>query len=475
MNRVLYRLEKNGLRCLLFVALCFGLSSAVYLSWLDRLVSLAGADAADWGSMVAGYLFQAVGIGVTACWLRGQPEGNHRRAFLSLLALFITVTIPTLIADSAAGVIAFGLLMNGLCGVMAGFYLYAIGRHAPENRKSFVFSGGYAVAAILVGLLVLVGNGRFLHGSYALMLYVFLSAGLGLFTFRSSLLSAGAAEPAVPAQKKAAPESQTISLACAVVTLISFTKNLGYGFPSADIAGGLVPELSRLPYAAGLIAAGLIQDRNRRNGMLCTLSALVLPFLMLGLIGEPVSSAVFWGLDYVFFAFFSVYRAVLFLDLAKRAGRWELAPLGLLAGRIGDAAGTAVHLLLAEHKIALIALTGVLFIPSVFLLFLVHRRVYEPEVEQARREKERFDVFCENHDFSAREKEIFRMLLENNTNASIAEKLFISGNTVKYHVRNILQKVGCKNRTELQSLYHEVCSPGIPNHNQAEAGPSNRC
>ena len=459
MNRLIQRIHNHTLRCLLFVALCFGLSSAVYLSWLDRLVSTAGADASDWGSMVAGYLFQAAGLGITVLWLRRQPAGNHLRAFLAVLALLITVSVPTLVAGSAAGVMTFGWLMNGLCGAMAGFYLYAVGRRAPENRKSIVFGGGYALATLAVGLLALIGRGSFLHGPYVLILYVALSAGLGFFACRSGLLRISSPEEADPVPAGAVPKARTVLLAGAVVVLISLIKNLGYGFPSADIEAGLIPELSRLPYAAGLIAAGLVQDRNRRNGMLCTLSALILPFLMLGLIGEPVSSTIFWGLDYIFFAFFSVYRAVLFLDLAKQTGRWELAPLGLLAGRIGDAAGTGVHLLLAGQKILLIGVAAALFIPAVFLLFQMHRRIYEPEVEQAKREQEIFDEFCKNHDFSAREKEIFLLLLENNTNPAIAEKLFISGNTVKYHVRNILQKVGCKNRTELQQQYQEILHP----------------
>ena len=58
------RLKSPDTTVLLWVALCFGLTSAVYLSWLDRLVAMVGAAAADWVSMVAGYLFQAAGMGL---------------------------------------------------------------------------------------------------------------------------------------------------------------------------------------------------------------------------------------------------------------------------------------------------------------------------------------------------------------------------------------------------------------------------
>ena len=43
------------LRTALWIALCFGLTSAAYLSWVSRLVVLTGNAAADWLSLVAGY------------------------------------------------------------------------------------------------------------------------------------------------------------------------------------------------------------------------------------------------------------------------------------------------------------------------------------------------------------------------------------------------------------------------------------
>jgi DNA-binding NarL/FixJ family response regulator len=34
----------------------------------------------------------------------------------------------------------------------------------------------------------------------------------------------------------------------------------------------------------------------------------------------------------------------------------------------------------------------------------------------------------------------------------IAEQMFISENTVKYHIRNIMQKLGAQNRTEVVAI-----------------------
>ena len=47
------------------------------------------------------------------------------------------------------------------------------------------------------------------------------------------------------------------------------------------------------------------------------------------------------------------------------------------------------------------------------------------------------------------EKKVCALLLVGNTNREIAESLFVSINTVKYHVRNILRKSDCADRKEL--------------------------
>ncbi|MDX1435333.1 MAG: response regulator transcription factor [Anaerolineales bacterium] len=51
-----------------------------------------------------------------------------------------------------------------------------------------------------------------------------------------------------------------------------------------------------------------------------------------------------------------------------------------------------------------------------------------------------------------REKEILALVAEGMTNRKIAQKLSVSENTVKYHLRNIMQKLGAQNRTEAVTI-----------------------
>lgn len=47
-----------------------------------------------------------------------------------------------------------------------------------------------------------------------------------------------------------------------------------------------------------------------------------------------------------------------------------------------------------------------------------------------------------------REREIFELLIENNTTKDIAKKLFISEKTVRNHISNVIQKLSVTSRTQ---------------------------
>ena len=54
---------------------------------------------------------------------------------------------------------------------------------------------------------------------------------------------------------------------------------------------------------------------------------------------------------------------------------------------------------------------------------------------------------------TARERELLGALTDGRTNAAIAGKLEISVNTVKFHLKNLYEKLGVKNRSQAVALY----------------------
>lgn len=66
-----------------------------------------------------------------------------------------------------------------------------------------------------------------------------------------------------------------------------------------------------------------------------------------------------------------------------------------------------------------------------------------------RRLSDAVELYAEQRDLSAREREVLRLVLDGRSTQEIADQLFVSPSTVKVHVHHILAKTGRANRAEL--------------------------
>ena len=73
-------------------------------------------------------------------------------------------------------------------------------------------------------------------------------------------------------------------------------------------------------------------------------------------------------------------------------------------------------------------------------------------------EKSNFFKVARAFNLSAREAEILELLINRLSNQEISEKLFLSLNTIKYHIRHIYSKVGASTRQELLERVKYVSS-----------------
>lgn len=69
-------------------------------------------------------------------------------------------------------------------------------------------------------------------------------------------------------------------------------------------------------------------------------------------------------------------------------------------------------------------------------------------------------VFAHDYGISTREGDVARCVLRGLDNASIAQELSISPNTVKKHLENLFRKTGVASRTELMALLQRYTSMG---------------
>ena len=467
-------LKKPVIHCTAVIFLCFLLTSTGYLSWTYHLAGQVPAGTLEVMTMVAGYLLQALGIGVFSAIIRLHPNAAAR-LFYAALPIHMILMVPAVLSSYLAGTLAFGFLMNTACGFIAGYYLHILACTVSEQHRASSFGTGYGLAILVTWLLSLIRDGSVYHTAQILLIFcavlTAVSFGVVYQEARTADLETPEKTPVktpvkdpenIPqAQSSSSNEpgrnlpvrENTLILVFFLVFLFSLVNSSSFSFPYSDIGNTVSVELSRLVYAAGLMIAGFVTDRNRKYGAISALTALVIPFIMLALQGEPVSAPVFWALSYFTSGFYSVCRIILFSDLASGHALFFLSGAGLMIGRIGDALGEGISLSMKDHLLALVALTALLFVATVLVFFRVYHDLYIPEPARPQSEQERFEHFAVQHDLSLREREVLRLIFDQKTNAEIAGALNISQNTVKFHVRNLMQKTGCKNRKELFAEY----------------------
>ena len=468
-----------ALWCLLLICGCFTLTSESYIEWLYRLIALSPSGGADWHALVGNYALQGVGMLLAAVHMQRRARALEPPLLLAALVLHTSFVVPASLATTQGAAIVFGSLMALFSGFIQAFYLVQLALLVEPGRRGVAFGVGYACSSGLTWLLSLAREHMEPTISFGLLTcvaFTVATAGLVLLTFPTSQVEAATGEGSPRdadelkreglAGKSGAIDVQgTITLACATVLLMSMEKSLGFGFPPADIVLGVSVEFSRLFYAAGLVAAGIAADYNRGYGVVCGTAAMVTPFALLALSGEPVPSTTLWSLDYLLYGFFALFRVMLFLDVATRGDKIFLAGFGLMLGRFGDAAGNALCLSLQGDTVALVGLAGIALVCSILMALQLFPRLYAPEPTIVYQptivyrevlqpsEEDQFTHFSQYYDLSRREQEVLRQVLARHTNVEAADELVVSESTIKFHMRNLLRKTGCKTRVELRSLY----------------------
>lgn len=463
------RNDKNSILRFLLIFVCFTLTSCGYLAWLYHLtiiISSPDPGSIDFYTMVIGYLFQAVGIGVFSAGIRRHPNLLGHTTFMISCILYILFLLPSMLSDQISISLTCGFFANLFCGIIAGYYIYVLTLESNKCRRARLFGFAYGLSTIVLWFTTLKWN--YLYSVYSLFLYAFLAIiATCLYFFLPEAKESpmirkqddGGSSTGSDTQPESSRRFRTIMLAAAGVILLSLVKNLGFAFPTSDILSGMNLEFSRVFYGTGLILAGFVNDQSRRIGSILCLSSLVFPFVMLVLSGELVSAFILWSLNYFFFGFFSVFRVILFSDISEQNDLFWICALGLFFGRIGDAAGTGICSGLNGNLRLLVIAAATLFILTVFVFFQLYQQLYAlpsplPQVTSGPDKQERFEQFSIRFGCSRRERDVLRCIINEQSNSEIADNLFISESTVKFHIHNLLKKTSCKNRVELLALYY---------------------
>ena len=431
------------------IGLGFFWTGTAYIVQAYKLLQFLDGETVSLLSCGLYYVCQAAGIGFVALLFVKRPPIAGGRGLPFWASIITTVCAAiSMFSASVAVIIAAGTLMNLTIGVLSGCYLTRLATDIPQQRRGLVFGSAYALGSIGTWLLSLPMSGRFLWNESSIIAVAALAA--------VSLLLLRRLPPPLEQARSDRPlrfgfGKKLIWLAAALLFLLSLESALGFSFPLQSASGSVYIEFTRAFYAVGLIIAGLVSDKNRRWGAVCCVAALAFPFAALALGSSVAAETVMWILAYLFLGFFSTYRVLLFSDISGKTGLPALAVLGLMAGRLGEASGTLGSSQLTGTP--LIVFSGAVFVLVIALFFLLYQKLYAPVVSPEEMERRRLTEYVNRFGLSAREQEIFGFITQGMSNAEIANALYITESTVKFHAGNIFKKTGLASRSELIADY----------------------
>jgi DNA-binding NarL/FixJ family response regulator len=97
----------------------------------------------------------------------------------------------------------------------------------------------------------------------------------------------------------------------------------------------------------------------------------------------------------------------------------------------------------------------------VYLYFFISRNYFQ-SYETSANGNGKAKSFLKGKELSSREMDVAILLIEGQTNLDIGEKLFISINTVKTHIKSIYKKLNVKTRVQLLYLIRNSAISGLP-------------
>lgn len=437
------------------IALCFFWGGSGFLVWSSQLGRFFDGDAVLLITECIGYLIQFIGIALCGLAVKYLPKVAFSRHILPIAGIsFLMAIAVSFIIDSAALAVGVGIIANLACGYAQGHYLTYLTCLVPQPLRGRSFAFSYALGAVGTYLAANICGGLY---SYGVLLTVTIAIALTMLLNYRALpdLRATVFSHASGGMTDMKYFRELFTQMCALVFIFNLLYKTSFYFSEIIyISGALRVEFVRAFSAIGLVIAGIVNDRDRKYGLITCLISLLFPFLCLTLSNIPNAAATLCILCFILLSFIIVYRAVCIADMAgKDAALLPFAGMGLGIGRLGESLGTFVGYALGAYQIILIGFLAVLFIAAVLLSFHIYQKVYT--VTQSDRQKEEISLtnFENRYELSGREKEIFRLIVTGKSNAELADALFVSESTIKFHISHILKKTKCANRSELIKKY----------------------
>lgn len=411
------------------------------------------------------YLLNTIGILLISLLMKRKYTPNKMIiAFSASLIGTVILSFSLFLPVSKTIFIILLLTIFLLVGCIQGTYVFLITKCFPKSKRCLGIGIGASVSVVLNSTLSIIDNGKFVQTIYAVISYLIAAVLVSiLFAFTiKKFPNFGEEQTDANPQSSFTPPSwnkKSFLTACLFIAFSWLIQSLGFYFPFNDgLVTGLSNEVLRITNILGLLISGYLNSRDKKAGSLVCLFILATPMLYIILQNQTGLTLLVFLLSYFFTGFLSIYRIGIIADMSdsvnsKGESMTYMCTFGLIFGRIGEGLGGLMGIKYKDNTMLLLTLTSFFLVIAVAFFIYHYIRLYFPISQVVQTHEDKINSFKVKYNLSTREKDVLELLIDGASNAEIADRLYVSENTVRFHVGNILKKTECKSRKEVSALF----------------------
>lgn len=430
--------SKINLKHILILALGFFWCSAIYLTQQTYLLKYCDKEFVNTIAILYGSLSMAFGILI---YMFVCKKSKNIKSYYALFSLFAIISSFLFFGTENKVIMSICLCLTclfGTAGFGVGYHFSLLAQNIEKKYRGRVFALGYGLGSILTYLITLLPNK--LYGSMSIMIICIPIIILNIFlVYKNRDLEIVKNEKYTTSYKK------YFFVLSIIVLLMSLLSGISTDVVSTHIFNidGLFAN-TRIVYCLGLLLAGFLIDKNKEIFDIATIVSFVFSLLAIVLLNQNTSVNLVISLSYFFIGFFVVFRTLTFVNLyEKKKGTLYLCGIGLMFSRIMEGILVLFQKELIKNPTLLIVIETIMLCIVLWVYLLYYLK------NNRSSSNDKLKEIVLKYKLSNQEEKVLNLLIQDLTKKEIADKLYLSVNTIKIHVTNIYKKTGMT-RAELK-------------------------
>ena len=426
-------LSKNNLKHILILGIGFFWCSGIYLTQQTYMLTLNDKSIVNIVALLYGSISMALGI---LLFIILYCKSKNIKLYYILFNLLAIICSFVFFSTTNKLVMSICLCLTCLfstAGFGAGYHFSLIALNIEKAYRGRVFAIGYGMGSILTYLVSLLPTK--IYGTIsAMLIYIPIIILNIVLVYQNRDLNIISNEKYTKNYKKYFLIISLIVLLMSLLSAISTDVISTYIFNMKGLFAN-----TRIYYCLGLIIAGYLMDKNKEIFEICTLTSFIFSLLSIVLLNQKISPSLIVALSYFFIGFFVVFRTIIFINLSdQKKGMIAICAIGLMYSRIMEGLFVIFQKYLIKNYTLLIVIEALILCIVLWVYILSYLKNSHTSMN------DRVQDIVIKYNLTPQEEKILNLLIQDLTKKEIADKLYLSVNTIKIHVTNIYKKTGMK-------------------------------